>query len=103
MIIRHHPEMPLWLCVGDVADDQGRYQDWDAPVHWIKGNNENLDVIASGDLPAGLLSLPNGVARRYTVCDAGLDGTFAPSLYGTAAGDLPHPRTGARGEGRTGR
>ena len=60
--MRQHPEVPFWLCVGDVADAAGRYEAFDAPLYWIKGNNENFDAIASGDLPSGLHYIPNGSA-----------------------------------------
>jgi hypothetical protein len=71
-VLRRHPAIPFWLCVGDVADDQGRYEPFDAPVYWIKGNNENFDVIEAapreqpagaeavrGSWPAHLAGLPN--------------------------------------------
>ena len=58
--MRRHPDVPFWICVGDVADDAGRYEPFDAPLYWIKGNNENFDQIASGDLPSGLHYIPNG-------------------------------------------
>ena len=51
--MRRHPDVPFWLCVGDVADAAGRYEPFAAPLYWIKGNNENFDAIAAGDLPAG--------------------------------------------------
>ena len=91
-IHRRHPDVLFWLCVGDVADDEGRYVPFDAPVHWIKGNNENFDAIASGDLPANLHYLPNGKIRTlHEVTIAGLGGTFAPTLYELPAEALPHP------------
>jgi len=91
-IVRHHPEVPFWLCVGDVADDQGRYENFDAPVYWIKGNNENFDAIASGKLPPNLHYIPN--AREVEIRGlrvAGLGGTFAPTWYDTPAANLPYP------------
>jgi uncharacterized protein len=92
-VIERHPDVPFWLCVGDLADDQGRYEPLPAPVHWIKGNNENFDAIADGALPANLHYLPNGAAAVIGgLRVAGLGGTFAPTWYETAAADLPHPR-----------
>ena len=92
-VMGRHPDLPFWLCVGDVADDQGRYEPLPAPLHWIKGNNENFDAIADGALPANLHYLPNGaVAVIGGIRVAGLGGTFAPTWYETAAADLPHPR-----------
>ena len=91
--MERHAEVPFWICVGDVADDQGRYEPLPAPLHWIKGNNENFDSIAAGELPDSLHYLPNGVAADIDgIRVAGLGGTFAPTLYDTPAADLPHPR-----------
>ena len=94
-IVARHPDVPFWICVGDLADDQGRYEPVDAPLYWIKGNNENFDAIASAALPPSLHFLPNGIVTTVDgVRIAGLGGTFAPNWYLTAAADLPHPRKG---------
>lgn len=94
-ILRRHPEVPFWLCVGDVAGDSGGYEPIARPLHWIKGNNENFDAIAAGVLPAGHHVIPNGAAVAIGgLRVAGLGGTFAPTWYDTPAGDLPHPQKG---------
>jgi Icc-related predicted phosphoesterase len=94
-IQRKHSDIPFWLCVGDVADAEGRYEPFDAPVYWIKGNNENFDRIASGQLPANLHYVPNArLLEIGGVRVAGLGGTFAPTWYDTPAEALPHPRKG---------
>jgi Icc-related predicted phosphoesterase len=94
-IMRQHPEIQTWLCVGDVANAEGRYEAFDAPLHWIKGNNENFDLIASGDLPANLHYIPNGTLQTIAGLQvAGLGGTFAPTMYDTPAAALPHPKKG---------
>ena len=94
-IMRQQPEVQTWLCVGDVADAEGRYEAFDAPLHWIKGNNENFDLIASGDLPANLHYIPNGTLRVIAgLRVAGLGGTFAPTMYDVPAAGLPHPKKG---------
>jgi Icc-related predicted phosphoesterase len=93
--MRRHPEVPFWVCVGDLADADGRYESLDAPLYWIKGNNENFDAIASRDFPAGLNYLPNGqLETAGPLRIAGLGGTLAPTLYDTPALELPHPRKG---------
>jgi len=92
-VLARHPDIPFWLCVGDVGDDRGIYEAVDAPIYWIKGNNESFDRVASADLPAGLHHIPNGTLQ--TIGDlrvAGLGGTFAPTWYETLASDLPHPK-----------
>ena len=90
-----HGEVAFWLCVGDVADDQGRYESLPAPLHFIKGNNEGFDALASGALPPNLHFLQNATLRVLEgLRVAGLGGTFAPTWYETPAADLPHPRRG---------
>jgi Icc-related predicted phosphoesterase len=87
--------------VGDIADEQGRYEPLGGRVYWIHGNNDNFDAIASGDLPDDLIHIDNG--SSVEICHqgepviqvAGLDGTFAPTWYETSAADLPHPRKGS--------
>ena len=94
--VRHiqsqHPEVEVWLCVGDVADDAGHYEPLPVPVHFIKGNNDGYDAIASGMLPDNLHFIENG---RLTLVAglrvAGLGGTFAPTWYEAPARELPHP------------
>jgi Icc-related predicted phosphoesterase len=95
-LMRLHPDIPFWVCVGDVADAEGRYEPFDAPLYWIKGNNENFDLIAAGDLPDGLHYIPNGTVQRIEgVAVSGLGGTFAPTMYDTPAAELPHPKKGS--------
>jgi uncharacterized protein len=95
-VMRQHPDISFWLCVGDVADPAGRYEAFDAPLYWIKGNNEGFDAIAAGDLPAGLHYIPNGTLRTIEgIRVAGLGGTFAPTMYEARAADLPHPKKGS--------
>jgi Icc-related predicted phosphoesterase len=96
-IMRRHQDVPFWVCVGDLADDRGRYEPVDAPLYWIKGNNENFDLIAAGAFPDNLHYLPNARPVRLSgVTIAGLGGTLAPTWYDTTAAELPHPvkRTG---------
>ena len=38
-----HPDLPFWLCVGDLASRAGVYPEPPAPLYWIKGNNENFE------------------------------------------------------------
>ena len=86
--MRRHADVPYWICVGDVADDAGRYEPFDAPLYWIKGNNENFDAIASGDLPSGLHYIPNAVLTEIdgpALRIAGLGGTLAPTWYDSRA------------------
>ncbi|HVZ19455.1 MAG TPA: metallophosphoesterase [Vicinamibacterales bacterium] len=114
-IIARHPDVPFWLCVGDIASDPSTwlgagpstglgagtgYEPLGAPVYWIHGNNDNFDAIAAGDLPPDLHHIANGtavVAQGFSPAlrIAGLGGTFAPTWYETPAADLPHPKKGS--------
>jgi hypothetical protein len=93
-IMTRHDEVPLWVCVGDVASNEGEYFAPVRPLYFIKGNNEDFDVLAAamrGQTPAPTLHyLPNGgphIVGPWRV--AALGGTFAPSWYNTPAASLP--------------
>jgi Icc-related predicted phosphoesterase len=93
-ILTRHPEIPFWLCVGDVASTTGAYPEPAAPVHWIKGNNEAFDRIAAfadgREQVTNLHFVPNGaVVDVGHLRVAGLGGTFAPTWYETPAAALP--------------
>jgi len=93
-IMARHPDVQLWVSVGDVASNDGDYFVPIAPVHWIKGNNEDFDVVAEatvGRSPAPTLHyLPNGGPHQVGPWRvAALGGTFAPSWYHTQAAQLP--------------
>jgi Icc-related predicted phosphoesterase len=90
-----HPDVPLWLCVGDLASRSGEYPEPAAPLYWIKGNNENFDRIAEWQAgaaqPRNLHYIPNGTAARVgPLTVAGLGGTYAPTWFDAPARDLPH-------------
>jgi len=96
-IMARHADVQLWLQVGDIATNDGEYFSPPAPVYFIKGNNEDFDVIAkaiAGLPPAPSLHyLRNG--RLHQVGPwrvAALGGTFAPSWYHTPAASLPASR-----------
>jgi calcineurin-like phosphoesterase family protein len=93
-VMQRHRDVGVWVCVGDVASNDGEYFEPVAPLYWIKGNNEDFDVIAAaiaGRPPAATLHyLPNGgpyLVGPWRV--AALGGTFAPSWYNTPATALP--------------
>jgi len=93
--IERHPEVPFWLCVGDVASRTGAYPRPPAPVYWIKGNNEDFDRIAvweaGRDAVPNLHFIPNGTSvHAGPLKVAGLGGTFAPTWFETPASKLPH-------------
>jgi Icc-related predicted phosphoesterase len=93
-ILRRHPEVPVWLCVGDVASAAGAYPAPAAPLYWIKGNNEAFDRVAAFRAGAesipNMYYIPNGVLHRIgSLRVAGIGGTFAPTWYETPAAELP--------------
>jgi hypothetical protein len=98
-VMHRHPEVQWWMTVGDLCDERGAYEAPPALLHWIKGNNDNLEVIA--ELAGGrrrvpnLQYLPNGVPLKLgSITVVGLGGTFAPTWYDRLPGDLPRPRIG---------
>jgi hypothetical protein len=104
--MRRHPDVPFWLCVGDLASRAGAYPEPLVPLYWIKGNNENFDAIeafVSGvrHVP-NLHYIPNGTAVDVDGLKvAGLGGTFAPTQYNTPTAELSHgtpTRTRSSGE-----
>ena len=91
-----HPDLPFWLCVGDLASRTGVYPEPPAPLFWIKGNNEDFDQVsamARGALAVpNLHYIPNGTARRVGPINvAGLGGTYAPTWYRFRSADVPYP------------
>jgi predicted phosphodiesterase len=109
-IMERHQDVPFWVCVGDLADAHGRYEAVPRPLYWIKGNNENFDLIdeaAQKALPcivaadhlfyvpnARLIEIPVGQPSPGCLTLAGLGGTLAPTWYDSRAADLPHPTKG---------
>jgi predicted phosphodiesterase len=114
-VMQANPDVPFWLCVGDVADAGGRYEPFPSPLFWIKGNNEDFDAIADAAareqaahngppyvVGENLFFIPNGIqidvgqpfiGRQLRI--AALGGTFAPTMYDVPAADLPHPKKGS--------
>jgi hypothetical protein len=96
-IMARHSDVPMWMSVGDVAANDGEYFTPIAPLYWIKGNNEDFDVVAAaiaGHSPSpNLFYLPNGGPHQVGPWRvAALGGTFAPSWYYTRASALPPSR-----------
>jgi Icc-related predicted phosphoesterase len=96
--MERHPDVRVWICVGDVASRSGVYPDPIAPLYWIKGNNENFDRIAEWEngvaLVANLHYIRNGTAVQVgPLRVAGLGGTYAPKWFDTPAAKLPHTRS----------
>jgi Icc-related predicted phosphoesterase len=100
--MERHPEVPFWLCVGDIASRTGAYPEPPAPLYWIKGNNEDFDRIAAWEAGRDPLTnlhfIPNGTSRTIGLLTvAGLGGTYAPTWYDTPGAQLPHkPRDDKR-------
>jgi hypothetical protein len=100
-----HPDVLFWVQVGDVASNDGAYFAPPRPLYWIKGNNEDFDVVAAamnGTPPSETLCyLHNGGPHRVDGWRvAALGGTFAPSWYHTPVAALP-PSRGRRAAGAT--
>ena len=100
-----HPDVPLWICVGDVASRTGSYPAPPRPLFWIKGNNEDFERIAAWEAgeaqPHNLHYIRNGTASAVgPLRVAGLGGTFAPTWFNAARSELPHGRRDAAFEKR---
>jgi Icc-related predicted phosphoesterase len=94
-IMSLHPDVRSWLAIGDLADDEGRYEAVESTIFWIKGNNENFDAIAARKLPPSLRFVENGTLIEVEgLRVTGLGGTFAPTWYESPASALPHPVKG---------
>ena len=69
-IALRHPDVPLWICVGDLASRTGEYPTPPRPLFWIKGNNEDFERIAAWE--AGAAQPPNlHYIRNGTAADVG--------------------------------
>jgi Icc-related predicted phosphoesterase len=95
--MERHPDVPFWLCVGDVASRTGAYPEPPKPLYWIKGNNEDFDRIAAWqdgrDLVPNLHVISNGTSITVGPLNvAGLGGTYAPTWFDTPAARLPARR-----------
>ena len=100
-----HPDVPLWICVGDVASRTGAYPTPPQPLFWIKGNNEDFDRIAAWEAgepePRNLHYIRNGTAAGVgPLRVAGLGGTYAPTWFETPAAKLPQGRRDAASDRR---
>ena len=94
LIMQRHADVTLWVSVGDVASNDGEYFAPPAPLYFIKGNNEDFDLLALASngqpLAPTLHYLPNGGPHRVGPWRvAALGGTFAPSWYNTSPAALP--------------
>ena len=76
--MERHPEVALWICVGDVASRTGAYPEPPKPLYWIKGNNEDFDRIAAWeagrDLVPNLHFIANGTSAGGRAADGGRPG-----------------------------
>jgi Icc-related predicted phosphoesterase len=95
--MRRHPDIPFWLCVGDVGDDRGIYEPPPAPLYWIKGNNEDFDFIARLASVENLRFIPNAeLVEIDGLRVAGVGGTFAPTWYDRNVSELPYRKVVAK-------
>ncbi len=93
-ILSRHPEIPFWLCVGDLASQAGAYPQPPAPLYFIQGNNESFDRLHAfrdgAEQIRNLHFIANGTAVAVDgITVAGVGGTFAPTWYDTPAATLP--------------
>ena len=104
-VMERHPEVPYWICVGDLASRSGLYPAPPRPLYWIKGNNEDFERIAAWEAgepqPDNLHYIRNGTALTVAgLRVAGLGGTFSPTWCDSPAETLSRPRDGVPFEKR---
>ena len=93
--MQRHPDVPLWVSVGDVASNDGEYFEPVAPLLLHQRQQRGLrragrDARRTSAGAPTLHYLPNGapyVVGPWRI--AALGGTFAPSWYNTPPSDLP--------------
>ena len=103
--MERHPDVSLWICVGDLASRTGAYPSPPRPLFWIKGNNEDFDRIAAWESgepqPHNLHYIRNGSAVEVgPLRVAGLGGTYAPTWFNARIAELPAGRSSAAVEKR---
>jgi len=92
-ILTRHPDVPFWLCVGDIVSTTGAYPTPAAPLYFIKGNNEGFDRLtafeAGQEMIPNLHYIPNGtVVEVGSIRVGGVGGTFAPTWYDKSGSEL---------------
>lgn len=81
-IMERHPDVPFWVCVGDVAGADGRYEGLPAILYWIKGNNENFDLIEAGrEASSHSEAPPNNEAKPHNEAGQNALSHTAENLY----------------------
>ena len=103
--MERHPDVLLWICVGDLASRTGAYPTPPRPLFWIKGNNEDFQRIAAWESgepqPHNLHYIRNGTGADVgNLRVAGLGGTFAPKWFDVRVGDLKAGRPDSQLEKR---
>jgi hypothetical protein len=98
--MERHPDVPLGICVGDLASRTGASPTPPRPLFWIKGNNEDFDRIAAWEAgdpqPHNLHYIRNGTAADVgPLRVAGLGGTYAPKWFDSPVAALTHGRRDA--------
>src|SRR5205814_10516976 len=97
LIMDRHSDVPLWVSVGDIASNEGEYFEPVAPFYFIKGNNEDFDVLAAAvrgrPIAPKLYFRQNGGPHRVGPWRvAALGGTSAPTWYNRPAPAPPPSR-----------
>ena len=95
-----HPDVPFWVQVGDVASNDGEYFTPLAPLYFIKGNNEDFDVIADGDGRAAAGAEPALSAERRPASSSGRGASRRSAARSRRAGTTRRPPRCRRRRGR---
>ena len=92
-IFQECPEVTRWFQVGDLGGEDLPYPELPSNFHFIQGNHENWDIVASMRESGSTTLIRNGEVRRYE--DAGtpytigaLGGNYSSRFYGMKAADI---------------
>jgi len=92
-IIESLPRVTEWFQVGDLGGEDLPYPDLPSNFHFIQGNHENWDIIASMRETGSTTLIRNGEVRHYE--DAGtpytigaLGGNYSSRFYDMKAADI---------------
>jgi predicted phosphodiesterase len=92
-IFESHPEVTRWFQVGDLGGEDLPYPDLPSNFHFIQGNHENWNVIASLVERGSTTLIQNGDVRRYQDGNipytiGALGGNYSSRFYGSRRRDL---------------
>jgi hypothetical protein len=98
-IMQSEPDVPAWVCTGDVSDANNKYFTPIRPLHFVLGNHEGWDEVEKMEEGRsrifGLnLIMPTKSYNIGGVTVVGFGRNYAPRFLNYERKNLPHPREG---------